>query len=124
MSEKEKLEIEAIEKTIKENSVFNDGKLIHGGRRNAIVFSRTGDIGVFADGIKGIKILKAKDIKSLKYLKTKDEFGNKEWYCVLGVNDFDNPIIKIRLAFDEEGDAGEKFENIKQLYTLLKQSVK
>lgn len=41
-------EIKTIENLVKQNSVFDNGKLIHIGRRNAIVFSRTGEIGIFA----------------------------------------------------------------------------
>jgi ribosomal protein S3AE len=60
----------------------------------------------------------------MKYQKLKDEWDNKEWFCVLKTNDFDNPTIKLSLAFDEEGDAREKYEQIEQLYSILKESAK
>jgi len=66
IANKEKQEKEYIESTIKQHTVFNGGKLIHGGRRNAIVFSRTGEIGIFADGIDGVKIIHSKDVRHVK----------------------------------------------------------
>jgi len=117
---KEKIERETIENLIKQHQIFNDGHLIHGGRRNAIAFSRAGEIGICSGSINGIKIIHAKDITSIKYQKVKDD-DVSEWFCVLGVNDFDNPTIKIQLAFYEEGDARDKYNQIEQLYYMLTQ---
>jgi len=118
--EEERIEIETIENLVKQNPVFDNGKLIHGGRRNAIVFSRTGEIGICTDDIVGIKILDAKDIKSIKYQVVKDEDGTKEWFCILKTNDFDNPIIKLELAYCFGDNARDKYDQIAQLYSMLK----
>ena len=112
---------------MKQYPVFNDGKLFHGGRRNAVVISRSGEIGLFSDDIKEIKILNVKDIKSIRYEKTggiNKTLEPVECFCIFSINDFNNPIIKIRLAFYEEGNANDLYNEIKQLYTIVKENHK
>jgi len=122
-----KAEIETIENLTKQHAVFDDGKLIHGTSRNAIALSRTGEIGLFTEDIEGIKIVNAKDIKSMKYEKEKEKgpaSETKECFCVLGVNDFDNPLIKISLGYyygsNYRDDPKDKYDQIKQIWTALK----
>ena len=123
--QKRKAEIEAIENLVKQHSAFDDGKLIHCTSRNAIALSRTGEIGIFTEDIEGIKIVNAKDIKSMKYEKEKGPASEiKECFCVLGINDFDNPLIKISLGYyygsSYGDDPKDKYDQIKQMWTTIK----
>lgn len=118
--EQKKQEVEYLENQIKQNPVFNDGKIIYGTHQNAIAFSRTGEVGVFTDNNIDIKIINVKDIKSLKY-QVLNSGWCKEYNCVIGIDDFDNPIIKINLAYDTSpGNSKELYEKIKQTYSALK----
>ena len=117
-------ERETIENIVFQNSIFNNGKLIHCGRRNSIVFNRTGEVGIFTDEIDGIKIMNINDIKSIKYQMEKDNWGTKTWYCVINTKDFDNPMIKILLSFVDINNSKELYEEIKQYYSILKDNKK
>jgi len=122
-----KAEIEAIENLVKQHSAFDDGKLIHGLSKNAIALSRTGEIGIFTKDIEGMKVVNAKDIKSMRYEKVQEGvFETKMLFCVLNTTDFDNSIIKIGLGYNiwGEDDAKEKYNQIKQTWTALKGSGK
>ena len=119
--EKNKLIKDTIIDTIKQQTIFDNGRVFHGVSGNAIVFSRnSGDIGFFNDSIEGIKILNVKDIKSIRYENTGTKSNPADCSCIFTIKDFDNPFIKITL--DYYNDARDTYNEIKQLYSMLKES--
>jgi len=117
--EKIKRERELIDNVINSNPVFNNGKRFDGAGNNVIIFSRTGEVGIFNSDNIGIKLIKVSDIRSMRY-----EVEDKTYYnCVLSINDFDNPVIKICLSIDKE-EGKNMYDEIKQTYSLLKSQSK
>jgi len=59
------------------------------------------------------------DVRSIKYQKIKNDDWS-DFICILSVNDFNTPMIKVSLAFDNEDDAKDKYNEIEQLYAVWK----
>jgi hypothetical protein len=94
---------------------FEGGKLFHCSSGHAVAFSKTGDVLIIRDG--NTRQTTVNDISGIKYEKEKDNVWDFLYErCVISINDFDNPIVKIDLS----KNAKDMCEEIKATYNFLK----
>jgi hypothetical protein len=110
---------EKIEQFFNEREEFKNGKLFRGVSENAILVGRNGDIGLFNESFPDCKMIKLKDIKSIKSASQDSHFQ-----CVFKINDFDDPVINIDLAYcwdkDDRDSARASYDKIKATIDSLK----
>lgn len=112
--------IDKVEKIIRNIESFNDSKIIHGVINNSIAFSRSGYCAVFCHDIQ--KLIEKKDIKSVELkFPNKNDFPQL-YYCIININDFDVPQVKMLLSVNDKKESEKIFEEINSMVKYFREN--